>query len=47
MYLLGTEMDYKKENFLLNLYLKIQMKQSVVDVESLLKFNHYNTFQIQ
>ena len=47
MYLLGTEMDYKKENFLLNLYLKIQMKQSDVDVESLLKFNHCNTSQIQ
>ena len=47
MYLLGTEMDYKKENFLHNLYLKIQTKLSDVVVESLLKFNHYNTSQIQ
>ena len=37
MYLLGTEMDYKKENSHLNLYLKIRMKLNVVDVESLLK----------
>ena len=47
MYLLGTEMDYKKKNFHLNLFLKIQMKQNDVVAESLLKFNHYNTFQIQ
>ena len=37
IYLLGTEMDYKKENFHLNLYSKIQMKRKDVVVESLLK----------
>ena len=47
MYLLGTEMDYKKENFPLNLYLKILMKLNVADVESPLKFSRYNTSQIQ
>ena len=46
MYLLGTEMDYKEENFPHNLYLKIPMRQSVVDVVSPLKFNRCNTFQI-
>ena len=46
IYLLGTEMDYKKENFPHNLYLKILMKLSVVDVVRSLKFNHCNTFQI-
>ena len=34
IYLVGTEMDYKKKSFLRNLYLKIQMKQSGVDVRS-------------
>jgi hypothetical protein len=46
MYLLGTEMDYKAENFHLNLYLKTQTKLNVVVAESLLKFNHCNTSQI-
>ena len=40
-------MDYKKEKFSSQFVLKIQMKLNVVDVESLLKFNHYNTSQIQ
>ena len=35
MYLLGTEMDYKKEGFFIILYSIILMKQSVVAVESL------------
>ena len=39
IYLLGTEMDYKKEKFTLNSYSKILMKLNVVDVESLLKFS--------
>ena len=34
MYLLGTEMDYKKRTFLQHLSLIIPMKQSVVVVES-------------
>ena len=37
IYLLGTEMDLKKKNFPLNLFLKIQMKLNVVAVESLFK----------
>ncbi len=37
MYLLGTEMDYKKENFHHHLYSIIQMKQSAVAAVSLLK----------
>ena len=44
--LLGTEMDYKEENFRLNLCLKILMKLKDVVVVNLLKFNRYNTFQI-
>ena len=49
IYLLGTEMDYKKRNFLHNLFLKIQMRLNVADVESLLKFEPIgcNTSQIQ
>ena len=47
IYLLGTEMDYKEENFLLNLFSKIQMKLKVVVAENLLRFNRYNTYQIQ
>ena len=47
MYLLGTEMDYKKEKFSSQFVLKTQTKQSVVDAENLLKFNHCNTSQIQ
>ena len=47
IYLLGTEMDYKKENFLRNLCSKIQTKLKDVDAESLLKFNRCNTFQTQ
>ena len=47
MYLLGTEMDYKKDKFFPNLFLKIQMKLNDAAVESRLKFNHYNTSQIQ
>ena len=47
MYLLGTEMDYKRRSFHHNLYLKILTRPSVVDVESPLKFSHYNTSQIQ
>ena len=39
MYLLGTEMDYKKINFLLHLSLKTPMKQSVAAVGSRLKSN--------
>ena len=39
MYLLGTEMDYKKKSFLLNLYLKTLMKRSVVVAESHLKLD--------
>ena len=46
MYLLGTEMDYKKKSFHLSLCLKTQMKLKDVVVGSLLKFNHCNTFQI-
>ena len=47
MYLLGTEMDYKEENFLLNSFLKTLMKPKDVDAENLLKFNRYSTYQIQ
>ena len=47
MYLLGTEMDYKKEELSSTLYSKILMKQSVVDVESLLKFNAVLLHNIQ
>ena len=47
IYLLGTEMDYKKKNFLLNLYLKIRMKLNDAVAENLLKFNRYSTFGIQ
>ena len=32
IYLLGTEMDFKKKNFHLNLFLRIQTKQNVVAV---------------
>ena len=39
IYLLGTEMDYKQEKFSSSLYLKILMKQNVVDAESLLKYS--------
>jgi len=39
MYLLGTEMDYKKEELCQHLYLKIPMKLSVVDAVNLLRFN--------
>ena len=37
MYLLGTEMDYKKEEFPQHLYLITQMKLRDVGVENLLK----------
>ena len=37
MYLLGTEMDYKKKSFHLPLYLKTPMKQNVAAVVSHLK----------
>ena len=47
MYLLGTEMDYKKKSFLHNSCLKILMKLKDVDAESLLKSNRCNTFQTQ
>ena len=47
MYLLGTKMDYKRENFPLNSYLKTLTKLNVAVVESLLKFSRYNTSQIQ
>ena len=39
MYLLGTEMDYKKKNFHQPLSLKIPMKLSVVGAENPLRFN--------
>jgi iron-sulfur cluster assembly protein len=39
MYLLGTEMDYKKEEFSSSLSLITQMSLIVVVVESLLKFD--------
>ena len=39
IYLLGTEMDYKKENYHHILFLIIQMKLKDVVVESLLRFN--------
>jgi len=39
MYLLGTEMDYKKEELRRHLYLKILTKLSVVDVVNLLRSN--------
>ena len=45
IYLLGTEMDFKQENFPHNSFLKIQMKLSVADVESRLKFSRCSTFQ--
>ena len=41
MYLFGTEMDYKKSNFLLNLCLITLMKLKDAVVESLLKFNYW------
>ena len=47
IYLLEQKWIIKKKNSHLNLYLKIRMKPNVVVVENLLKFNHYNTFQIQ
>ena len=40
MYLLGTEMDYKKEKFSSQFIFKILMKQKDVAVEGLLKFNY-------
>ena len=39
MYLLGTEMDYKKEELSSTFVLKILTKPSVVDVENLLRSN--------
>ena len=41
MYLFGTEMDYKKSNFPLNLCLITLMKLKDVVAESLLKFNYW------
>ena len=46
MYLLGTEMDYKKE-VSSQFVFKNLMKLSVVVAENLLKFSHCNTFQIR
>ena len=39
MYLLGTEMDFKKRNFLHNLYSITRMKQKDVDAENPLKYS--------
>ena len=47
MYLLGTEMDYKKRIFPLHLFLIILTRLKDVAAENPLKFNSYNTFQIQ
>ena len=47
IYLLGTEMDYREENFPHNLFSKILTKPNVVVAVSLLKLNHYNTSQTQ
>ena len=47
MYLLGTEMDYKKEKFSSQFVFKNLMKLSVVVAENLLKFSRCNTFQIR
>ena len=40
MYLLGTEMDFKKEKFSSQFIFKNLMKLNVVAVESHLKFNY-------
>ena len=47
MYLLGTEMDYKYEEFSSQFIFKNPNETERVDVESLLKLNRYNTYQIQ
>ena len=41
MYLLGTEMDYKKEKFSSQFVFRIRTKRRDVAVESLLKYNLY------
>ena len=46
MYLLGTEMDYKRDDFHLHLHSKTPMKQNVVGVENLLKYSFkFNAYQ--
>ena len=40
MYLLGTEMDYKKEEFSSSFVFKILMKLKDVDVENHLRYNY-------
>ena len=45
IYLLGTEMDYKKEKFSSQFVFNNPNETEDVDVVSLLKFNHYSTSQ--
>ena len=47
MYFLVQKWIIKKKTFLLNLSLRTLMKLKDVDVVNLLRFNHYNTSQIQ
>ena len=46
MYLLGTEMDYKKEHFSSQFVFKNPNETERCVAESLLKFSRCNTFQI-
>ena len=47
IYLLGTEMDYKKDNFSSQFIFKNPNETENAGVESLLKFNYCNTSGIQ
>ena len=47
MYLLGTEMDYKKEKFSSQFVFKNPNETERCGCGSLLKFNYYNTSQTQ